>query len=616
MAFEIGSVILFFIYSWGFGYLLTKFVTAADNFIERNIMRIGLGVGLWVTLGVIFSLIHIPLNWWLFLILALAAPLYDLIQSKGNVEFTGFRINKRNIYAILAIVIFLGSLFVYTSGAFKYEYLEDDDPWTHSTSIKYVATERTISSPESGFEFKYLGPYPPAYQIVMGVLHQTTASLSWTMKVFNALLISFSILFFYFFAREFMQSSEKALLATFVLASVPAFLTHFIWAFTIAMFFFFAALYALEMTRKDKRWAYVAGLLIAGVLLSQPTMAIKAGIMFILYFIGRAILDRKFDKNIFIAGASGILLSLLWWGVAARELFTRTILRAEARQAITTDATFIERFLIVFNPTGGTATRAYNFSDYFFAQTSGLINNAVGIGFAVMILLIIALIFIIVKYKQYFVKEKPWVTVSLFWLLFTFISMNTETFNLPIGLDAFRSWMLFAIPVALLSAEGAMVLSRAFKSFGIKPWQILLVIVLAVLMTSTYQKVSINTSIWPPGQGWSGQEELQGYLWLKSLPEDTSVFTLIWTGKITGMDKYSCEWCPEVMLLREQLGETTAPQLYAELKKLGYEYIVIDASQAQKLEPEYANLIANSLVTSELFEVAHRNAEFVALKLL
>jgi len=123
----------------------------------------------------------------------LIMPVYDMVIKKRSVKIP-LKLTKSNLHMLIALGIFLVSLFVYSSGAFSYPWLEDDDPWHHAAGMKYIAVEKDVFH-ASGF--MYVNPYPPGYDLLFGVLHQTSTSLHWTMKFFNALIVSLSILFFY-----------------------------------------------------------------------------------------------------------------------------------------------------------------------------------------------------------------------------------------------------------------------------------------------------------------------------------------------------------------------------------------------------------------------------------
>lgn len=54
------TILLFFIYTWGLGFALTSFVKNSQNFFERNLMRIGIGLGVIPILGVFLILFIFP----------------------------------------------------------------------------------------------------------------------------------------------------------------------------------------------------------------------------------------------------------------------------------------------------------------------------------------------------------------------------------------------------------------------------------------------------------------------------------------------------------------------------------------------------------------------------
>ena len=57
------SILLFFAYTWGLGFSLTCFAKPIENFFERNIMRIGIGLAVLPLLSVALSLLRIPVDW-------------------------------------------------------------------------------------------------------------------------------------------------------------------------------------------------------------------------------------------------------------------------------------------------------------------------------------------------------------------------------------------------------------------------------------------------------------------------------------------------------------------------------------------------------------------------
>src|SRR3989344_3493673 len=102
------SIILFFVYIWGFGFSLTRFVKESKDFLERNIMRIALGIAVFTVLATLFTILKIPLNWWLFLILSLILPLIYLSKriKKKELALPKLRIKKSTLYLLVVLVLF------------------------------------------------------------------------------------------------------------------------------------------------------------------------------------------------------------------------------------------------------------------------------------------------------------------------------------------------------------------------------------------------------------------------------------------------------------------------------------------------------------------------------
>ena len=306
--------------------------------------------------------------------------------------------------------------------------------------VKYVSMEKTVFE-KTSVGLHYIDPYPPVYEMLLGIMHQTSNSVYWTLKFFNALIVSLSIVFFYFFAKVFTNSSKKAFFSTFALFAVPAFLSHFIWAISITMPLFFISFYSVEKIKDDKKWLIIAAIVIAATLTSSPTHSTYFGLFFIIYFIARALAERKFLLHEFLAGFLGMLLSfLLWW---LPMIIKRGVMGTLYGVGLNPASSLVA--------IGGTADRAYKISEFIFAKKTNMINNPIGIGLVLSILTVIGLIFLIIKYKETIKKEGYYKFVLLLWFVFSLYAVNAAKF--PVKLSPFRAWMLLAIPVSLLSGE-------------------------------------------------------------------------------------------------------------------------------------------------------------------
>lgn len=572
------SVALFLVYAYGLGFSVSRFVRNSDSFFERHIMRLGFGLSAFVVLGVLLNAVHVPLDWRIFLTVSLLPLLFfavkDFVIDKKKSVF-GLRLRKSDIGVAVALAVFLFAIFMYAGGSFRYPYLEDEDPWGHAVGVKYVAVEkRAFDTP--GYNFAYIDPYPPGYDILMGVLHQTEPSLQFTLKFFNGLIIALGILWFFFMAKLFVGSG-KAALATFILAMIPSYFTHFIWAHTLVIALFFPAMYAFWMIKDDKKWVLPASVSVAAILLSQPDQPIKLAAMIFIFLAARAWHGKKLPVYEAAAGIFGVIISLSWWAAKGAGMFKYAMGIGVGGSA--------------FNPAGGSASRAYSFSDFVFPSQS-LINVPPGFGPVISLLLVLGLVAAAINYKKIIKGEKPWLAVVLLWFVFAFLGTNSATFNFPIGLNPFRFWLLLAIPVAILAAEGAWfaasIASSAFSassaSSAARPsvvinvvikMGVLLVFAVAVFLTSGTYKLSINTSA-----GWYGgplqvEGELPGYLWLKTLPPDSRVLSPHDDSFVIGLDAFSCAWCPEVIDVKKGFFSRSPQDISSFMKRNSYQYIIL-----------------------------------------
>src|SRR3989344_7145602 len=94
-----------------------------------------------------------------------------------------------------------------------------------------------------------------------------------------------------------------------------------------------------------------------------------------------------------------------------------------------------------------------------------MVNNPIGIGIVVSLLVLIGVIALLIRYKRLLQPEHHWLAISLIWFLMALYAVNAA--NMPIKLSPFRAWMILAIPVSILAAEGSFnLMDMAKKSIG------------------------------------------------------------------------------------------------------------------------------------------------------
>lgn len=601
------TILLFLVYTLGLGYSVTFFLKQG-RFFERMTMRLGIGLSFLMVLGAALNLLHIPLDWRIFLALALLGPVivtcFKLYKKEKLANFN-HKLMAHHVYFALALIIFSFVLFTHLKGTFLYPYLEDDDSWGHVVGIKYAAVEKTLIQ-SNDYDVPYMDPYPPAYDFVLGLLHQTSDSMQWTLKFFNALFVSIGLLFFYFFMERFTGSRNKALFGTLVLASVPAFLSHFIWAHSIVPALIIVIFYCLEMLKEDRKWICPAGIAIASLFLSSIDDSVKFGIMFLIYFAVKSFAAKKIDWHIIGSLAIGSVLSLTWWGVVLSKYGFGFMKVLTGGKTVTTGQCLMKHI----GPCG-TGTRPYSISDFIFAKAENMITNPIGMGWVVSLLMVIGVAYLLFKYKDMLKTENSWQLITLLWFLFTFLGIHGGN-KIPIALLSFRFWMLLAIPTAILAAEGLAVLFGAAKNIPYSKIIIAVIIVIGILMTSMAPKYELNTLQWSPGGSWVSMEELQGYISLKALGTDKKIFTYGQQDKVMGFDQFICSWCNDEVDFRKK-GLTSQNELYPWLKDKGYEYFIFDAMTARDYSADAAGFIMG-FVNNTQFAPLQQNAGFILFR--
>lgn len=595
------TIVVFFVMMWGLGHLITRLVTIKDP-LERTFIRLGIGLGIFSVLGILFNLMRIPLSWYTFFALSAISPLISLNPYLTKKEkIPKFEFSKEHIF--LAIIIFASiiHLGVFLYGAFSYPYLEDGDPWDHSRSIRYIASQKTAFEPSVSEEvFKFMDAYPPTFDILMAVLYQVSDNLIWTLKLFNSLLISLTFIMFYLFCKKISNDPKKALLASLILILIPSYMSHFIWALTISMALFFPCLYSLESIKEDPKWRYIAAIMIGALLVSQPSMAVVMSIMIFLYWGIKSLVHRNWNKHIVIAGILGILISGLWWG--AIYVRVGSPLTNEWTGVYSPNMVESQKRIGEFSPGFriiGTADRVYTFGDFFFARFPNMINNPIGIGQALFLLFGLSILYSLATIKTLFRPENEWKLLCIVLLIFTLLGINGA--RLPVQFLAFRFWMLFAIPLSFL-VGGVLAEIVGFKTY-LRVMLVALVLV-GVAVTSGVTKYKINTAVWYPSY-MASPEEMVGYFnFSQQFPKHQRIFSACrdTVYKLAAYDQDECIWCKQDISMRERFINETPENIHSFLKKENYKYILFDLSCFSVYNDWEMRVVIENLGVSNLFE--------------
>ena len=618
------SIVVFFILAIGLGFLVDLFIKNwSAGFLEKLIIRIGAGVLLIPVFGVLFNHLHIPIHWMVFFILAIivfCSAIYFrkeiLLEDCKSLKkaLSSFRIKKSQIYALLIFVLFAISAYMYIQGSFNYPWFENGDPYPYALASKYISLEKTYSAP---YYFTHFAePYPQGYPIFMGLMHQTNDSIYWTLKFFNALIASFSILFFFYFARKFTKRNSIAFWSTFTLAAIPAWLGHFVFALNFNMALMFLLFYALFSVEENKNWKYLGAIFYGAIIINHFYTSVVITALLLIVYLLRVLAYKDFSKDYLDVFAGGLVLGLVFWvpalakhwnvleggeqlgglyvflplfqkigsSFAFAALFLGIIAViallywknqawfGHVRQFLTKkdaalwiySAVIAIVLLVLIIPSDkiiyakGSGTRVYGLVDFFIAQKGNMINNPIGIGFIVMLLFIAGLIIIALNFRKLFKKDNFYLLVALTWVIFSFLGVMGA--SLSIGFVPFRMWTFFGMALSLVTGYSIYLIFWALNGkqrIAAKSIFVLLLVIL-VYFTSFSPKYWHNTSPWPEHQIMVPESQ-QLYVWIREggLPKDSMVTNICHREfLLLGYDMLSKPW------LSEELYEKNANAYY------------------------------------------------------
>jgi len=506
---------------WGLGYSITSLfkLNKFNNNIEKNIMQLGIGLGTFPIFSIILNTIKIPLTWYIFLLLGFIIPLKDLyfyIREKDKEWKFKFNLKKINIAILIVFIIFFCHLFVYLKGSFVIEHLEDGDPLQHADVSQYIGEYKTYSlTKENKDELHYTEPYPPGFAIINGMLYQIDSDMKGILKFFNSFIISLGILFIFFFMAILLKSENKGIFGAFLLAVIPCYLSHFIFATSLAVTLFFPAFYALIRINEDKKWLYIAGIISASIFISQPIAAGVFGVMLGVYWLVGVILYKNIQKNILLSIIISIMLSCIFYVTAFIKFGFETFASKMGFY-----------MFLAEHKEAASYGRYYGFINYLISPIQNLIDQPFGFGPLLFITLLVCLLFFALIIKQLYLSENKershWIIFSYIIFILTFLA--TQSNHFPYTFFPSRVWCYMAVASVLLVSMGVFIISDTLNIKKETKRMIFILLIFGILITSGVPKYIIQTMVWAPDynlyppvekDGNIYSPEVAGYLWME-----------------------------------------------------------------------------------------------------
>lgn len=586
------TVILFFWFAWSFGYTLTGLLKIKyGDLLERNLINLGFGLASWVSIGVLMNFLHIPIRWWLFLLMSLPYPLYSLIsaiksRSLGLGKWQGV-LPYATIFTIGVLVLYGGMSYVFLDGANKYPYLEDGDAYRNIAQSYHIAeTGHFRWSADKPLISSVEEPYPQGYHIVIGTLLQTSTSWNWVIKTFNAIILSLGLIFFYFMVAKLSDSHAVGFFSTFCLFAIPSFMTHFIWATSLSIPLFFPAFYSLASIKDNKRWLYVGGIAIFAIMVTQFTNAVFFGLFFMFFLFIQLIFNRQLFKFALVSGIIGVVL-------AATLFYIPAFIRNPRDFGVSGESgPFVS---------GAHAGGEYIYSikDFLSTPPYGKIDNSIGVGWMLSLIFLLGLGFM---FYHFFKSKKSWKPLVVGWFFIGFLGVMAG--RLPYSLYPHRAWSIMSIPLCIIAGYGFVHIWRWLRP-RFNPILVISILMLIILSTSGYSKYRINTAVWGWGAGIPATPEtMQGYVFLKQLPSDARVFPVCsniylpvafnkpinWWDEDIFYRSYTTHRLNEVHLERYEstpkLTHKSPEEAHLWLKMNDFRYVIIDLNCVSELGAE------------------------------
>ncbi|MDD5422479.1 MAG: hypothetical protein PHT32_03540 [Candidatus Omnitrophica bacterium] len=613
-----------------------------EDALERIVLSLGAGLLFIPLMGAACNVLSIPLDYRVFLAAAAAMFTASAIHCRKHRKAGGFAVGLKDVVTpvnIAVIVLFAASLYMYLRGSFAYPWFESEDPWLFASASKYIAVQKTYTAP---FKFCDVAqPYPQGYQIIMGLLSQTGSGINWTMKFFNGLFVSLSVPFFFYLAKRFIANRWAALLATVLLFSMPAWLTHFIFSLNLSMVFLPLFFYMLLKSEADARWRPVAALAFASIWMVHFYSSVIITIFFLIYYGVTVFCEGKAHGNILKTAAAGFAAAIaLFWlpsllrfreavftenkgsggldivipmlrsaignrhalllaGLCLFSCFLLRILwkhngwkflQGPARQryaeyvkpaVFISGLAVITAFLILPDrkivPLIGSASMPYTFDHFSLLNPEG---NFIQNPFGIGLPAIIFAVMTVFYAASHLrtLFTKEKTRLAIALTWSIFAFLGVMGARFSINIVPFRMWSFLAFSIAL---SGALVYNELSRDMRYRYVPIAGGILLTALSLTFWHanKFALNTRPWK--DGYIGiAEGRQLYAWIKdALPKDSAVYVFASDQCVPIVfDMLSFAWDKEVFDYAAVDIERSIEENHAFLKKKGYEYIALDGS--------------------------------------
>ena len=328
---------------------------------------------------------------------------------------------------------------------------------------------------------------------------------------------------------------------------------------------------------------------IASALTTQPSTGFIFGLFLIIYFLLNFYIQKGSTSIIykqFALQSGGLILAVF--------LFWLPMIFLYGTENITKQIGLFKSVFSGGNLIDTSGGVIYSLRDFVFVTVTGnKIDQPVGIGTTVFVLLVIGVVFYSYKiYKQkQLSKENKVLLIWIVWFFFTLLGIQGN--GLPIKLFPHRFWVYMALAIAVIVGcvldDFTKFIKHNKKTYSL----FFLIIIVSLYYTSIKPKIAFQTSEWPPSRHqWMVSSQLLAYLEFSKLDGNVPVLSLCANNRMDGLNFISYDWQPDVVNLKERIynGQSIDSAEFDKIvNKYNYKYITTDYTCLRTLSKKGKN---------------------------
>jgi hypothetical protein len=461
---------------------------------HRWLLRLLLGLGLLpLLLILLFEVCRLPARPLVAAIVGAMGLMLAFVQERrwqGRAEMTATDM----LLPVLAAGLFLVAL----RGLLGQPGFEGLDPWRHAFGAAWVADTGLLRQPDPGFPLiHYVDAYPPLFDSLLALPVGLLGVTGPAVKGVAAMLVGIAPLAVWLLARALWDDKQRAGAAALIYALLPSAVPRHLWGHSLAVIMIIVGLAAAFELRRDRRWRMAVAVAFGCALLAAPSQGLKGLTLLLATIVLAGISERRWLVRLLAGSAAAGLVAGLWllpaglrYGFDPLQL-TRQMQPPELRRsddpltALASDEKaplpWVAKEHDRIGVREAVLLRPHRFLTRLGDNMRFSLIIPTGLGLPLLALVVLGLV------PQR--RGPPCLgrRAAAAWL----IPAALLTFGVPLGIVffAWRSWLLLAVCVALLAADGAMRLTT------IGPIWRLAVLILAGLHVALAMTFDIGTGL-------------------------------------------------------------------------------------------------------------------------